>query len=343
MANSPAAKGAKPHHHPRRRTHKHLGDAYVAKIVGARAIWHFLQGGGTKDRAVAWIAGQQLGLITIAQLAVVGLSRGEIAGLVERGALHRLHRGVYLVGHSVLLPGARELAAVLACGRTAMVSHRSAARLLGLDDQSTDDVQVTVVARNCRSREGIRVHRVERLDPLDRGFLRGIPITAPPRTIIDFAALARGYEIERVVAEAYARELLTEDELYAAIDRAPSRPGIAALRAELGREAGPQWTQSEGERRMLKLIRAAGLPAPQTQVRIAGWPADFLWADRRLIVEVDGYPFHSGRKAFERDRRRDQAHIAAGYTVIRVTWRQLTEEPLSVAATIARLLEREPR
>jgi very-short-patch-repair endonuclease len=235
------------------------------------------------------------------------------------------------------------LAAVLACGRTAVVSHRSAAALLGLANQPTGDVQVTVVGRKCRSREGIRVHRVEQLDPLDHGFLHGIPSTSPARTMIDFAAVASGYEIECAIAEAYARELLTEDELYAAIDRAPNRPGIAALRAELGREAGPQWTQSEGERRMLKLIRAAGLPVPQTQVRIAGWPADFLWADRRLIVEVDGYPFHSGRKAFERDRRRDQAHIAAGYTVIRVTWRQLTEEPLSVVAAIARLLAREPR
>ena len=89
---------------------------------------------------------------------------------------------------------------------------------------------------------------------------------------------------------------------------------------------------------MLELIRKAGLPAPRTEVRIAGWPADFLWADQRLIVEVDGYPFHSGRRAFERDRRRDQAHIAAGYTVIRVTWRQLTEAPLMVVAAIARAL-----
>lgn len=91
---------------------------------------------------------------------------------------------------------------------------------------------------------------------------------------------------------------------------------------------------------MLKLIRAAGLPTPQTQVRIAGWPADFLWPDQKLIVEFDGYQFHGHRAAFERDRRRDQAHIAAGYTVIRITWRQLTEEPLTVVATIATLLSR---
>jgi very-short-patch-repair endonuclease len=89
---------------------------------------------------------------------------------------------------------------------------------------------------------------------------------------------------------------------------------------------------------MLTLIRKAGLPPPRTQISIAGWPADFLWAEQRLIVEVDGYSFHSGRRAFERDRRRDQAHIAAGYRVIRVTWRQLTEEPLLIIATIARAL-----
>jgi very-short-patch-repair endonuclease len=182
------------------------------------------------------------------------------------------------------------------------------------------------------------VHNVERLDPLDSGLLRGIPATAPARTLIDFASEATSDELERAIAEAFALRLVNEPELEAAADRATGRPGVASLRAQLRREAGPQWTQSEGERRMLKLIREAGLPAPQTQVRIAGWPADFLWPEQRLIVEFDGYQFHSGRRAFERDRRRDQAHVAAGYTVIRVTWRQLNEEPLAVIATIARAL-----
>jgi very-short-patch-repair endonuclease len=94
---------------------------------------------------------------------------------------------------------------------------------------------------------------------------------------------------------------------------------------------------------MLRLLRDARLPEPLTNVRVAGFEADFFWPDQKLIVEFDGYQFHGHRRAFERDRRRDQAHIAAGYTVIRVTWRQLTEEPLAVVATISRVLARESR
>jgi very-short-patch-repair endonuclease len=254
--------------------------------------------------------------------------------------LHRQFRGVYLYGHPTPLPGAIELAAVLACGNGTLVSHRSAAALYGLAIPPQHGAHVTVVRRSCRSRTGLRVHNVERLDDRDRRFPRGIPTTSPARTLVDLASDATSDELERAIAEAHALKLVTEDELKAAADRAPKHAGVAALRAELRREAGPQWTQSGGERRMLELIRAAGLPIPQTQNRVAGWPADFLWADQRLIVEFDGYQFHGHRAAFERDRRRDQAHIAAGYTVIRITWRQLTEEPLSVVATIAALLSR---
>jgi very-short-patch-repair endonuclease len=167
---------------------------------------------------------------------------------------------------------------------------------------------------------------------------RGIPVTSPARTLVDFAGQSTPDELERAIAEAFALRMVNETELRAAADRAPNHAGVAAMRAQLRREGGPRWTQSEGERRMLELLRSARLPLPKTQEWIAGWPADFAWLDQRLIVEVDGYQFHGHRAAFERDRRRDQAHIAAGYTVIRVTWRQLTEEPLVVVATIARAL-----
>jgi very-short-patch-repair endonuclease len=236
-----------------------------------------------------------------------------------------------------MFPGALELAAVLACGPSASVSHRSAASLWGLAESPAEHVEVTVTGR-ARVRDGIRAHGVAALHRADRDRVRGIPTTAPARALIDFAAEATDEELERATGEAYARELVTDAKIFAAIERAPRRAGIAAVKAMLGRDGGPQWTHSEGERRMLRLIRAAGLPAPQTQVPIAGWPADFFWRDQRLIVEVDGYPFHSHRRAFERDRKRDQAHIAAGYRVIRFTFRQLKEEPLAVIATIARAL-----
>jgi very-short-patch-repair endonuclease len=313
---------------------------YVAKLVSVEEVFHFVRSHGGGDGAASWVAGRQLALITSGQLAAARIGKDAIAVRRGRQTLHRVHHGVYLWGQPIMLPGAHELAAVLACGDGAVISHRSAAVLWRLVPPFDGDVEVTVVGRHCRSRRGIRVHRSDRLDPRDQGYRRGIPIITPARTLIDLASEAGQDELERAIAEAYALGLVTDEQIEAAVDRAPNRNGVARLRGELRREGGPQWTQSEGERRMLKLIRAAGLPAPQTQARIAGWPADFLWAEQRLIVEVDGYPFHSHRRAFERDRRRDQAHIAAGYTVIRFTMRQLSEEPLVVITTIVRALER---
>jgi very-short-patch-repair endonuclease len=219
-----------------------------------------------------------------------------------------------------------------------LVSHQSAATLWGFASASEGEVQVTVVGGNRRSRRDVQVHRTRRLDRRDARFVRGIPITSPARTLIDFASEASSDELERAIAEGYALRLVTEHEIEGAIERAAYRPGVAALRAELRREAGPRFTRREGERRMLKLIRDAQLSPPLTNAKVAGFEVDFLWPDRKLIVEFDSYQFHGHRAAFERDRRRDQAHIAAGYTVIRVTWRQLTEEPLTVVATIARAL-----
>jgi very-short-patch-repair endonuclease len=285
------------------------------------------------------VAGRQLALITSTQLGASGISKDMIITRRRRGALHRVHRDVYLFGTEMMLPGAIELAAVLACGTRTVVSHRSAVALWRLAAPVSDEAEVTVIGRRCRSRPGVRVHRVGALDARDQRLHRGIPVASPARALLDYAAEAGADEFERALAQARVRNLVTDRELRAAIDRAPYRPGVATVRSVLDLEGGPQWTESEGERRMLRLIREAKLPAPRTQVRIGGWPADFVWPQQRLIVEVDGYPFHSHRRAFERDRRRDAVHIAAGYVVLRFTWRQLTEEPLVVVATIARALD----
>jgi very-short-patch-repair endonuclease len=313
---------------------------YIAKIVPLETVWDVVRAYGPGERVVEWVANQQLALITTAQLRAAGISQHAISRRCRRRSLHRVHQTVYLYGSRIMVPGALEFAAVLACAPNAWVCGRSALALMGVVKEAGTHVDVLVAGRDRRSRPGIRVHRTQRLDQRDAGFVRGIPVTAPARAIIDVAGEASAIELEHAIAEAYALKLVTDRQIEAAIGRAPYRAGVGVLRAELRREGGPQWTQSEGERQMLKLIRSAGLPVPRTQERIAGWPADFLWPEQRLIVEVDGYPFHSGRRAFERDRRRDQAHIAAGYTVIRVTWRQLTNEPLVVITTIARALER---
>ena len=315
------------------------GAAYVPKLVSQRELWGFVQANADGDRAITWVASRQLGLITTGQLEAVGIKRGRIAVRLRRGTLHRVHHGVYLVGHQVLLPRALELAAVLACGPGSLISHRSAAALWGLASAPADEVHVTVVGRDRRSRPGLVVHRARELDRADRSRKDGIPVTSPARALVEYAATAPPDELERAIAEAYALKLVNERDIQRALERAPNRSGVGRLRAELDREGGPQWTQSEAERRLLRLIREARLPIPQTQVRIVGWPADFFWPRHKLIVEVDGYPFHSHKTAFERDRRRDAAHVAAGYRVVRITYRQLLEEPLAVAVVVARALE----
>ena len=302
-----------------------------------------MQGGAHPDAAVAWVADRQLGLITTPQLHVAGVRRGSVEWRLATGTLHRRFRGVYLVGHPVLVPGATELAAVLACGESTIVSHRSAAALWGLTSAPAGAVEVTVIARHCRPRDGLRVHHADALVALDRRLRRGIPVTAPARTAIDYAATVSHEEAERAIAEALALRLLTEPQLLAAIERGPHRAGVALVRAILGQPGGPRRTRSDGERAMLRLLRAAGLPTPLTNHRVAGFDADFFWPEVGLIVEVDGGDFHRPRPAFERDHRRDIVHTDAGHEVLRVSGQQLDQEPLYIAAVIARAYDRRSR
>jgi very-short-patch-repair endonuclease len=250
---------------------------------------------------------------------------------------------VYLVGHPSLLPGAAELAAVLACGDRTLVSHRSSAALWRLAKAPSDAVELTVVGRNCRSHDGMRIHRVMTLTPADQRQRNGIPVTAPARTLIDFTSVANREEAERAFAEAFALELVTESELLAAAGRAPTRAGVAQVRAILGQPGGARRTRSGGERALLRLIRAARLPVPATDVPLLGFTADYLWPEQRLIVELDSYPAHGHRAAFERDHRRDVVHRDAGYEVLRFTGKQLEQDPFYVIAVIARALDRRSR
>jgi very-short-patch-repair endonuclease len=317
--------------------------AYIADLVSPAELRHLLHAPGGAEhpgRAIAWIAGRQLGLIATWQLQALGISHSAITRMLRRGALHRVHRGVFLVGHELQLPGARELAAVLACGDWSFVSHRSAAALWGLTKVAAAEVEVSVVARNCKSREGLRVHRLARLDPRDSAAKNGIPITAPSRALVDLAASAGSDEVEAALAEARAQRIVSDRQLSDALDRAGNRAGVGALRALLRHQGGPRLTRSEAERRLLRLIRAARLPEPEANVRIEGFEVDFLWPEARLIVEVDGFAFHGHRPAFERDRVRDMVLRDRGFEVIRVTWKQLVDQPLLVVAHIARALER---
>jgi very-short-patch-repair endonuclease len=291
-----------------------------------------------RGRKVAEVAGRQRGVITRAQLLHLGLTPDTIDNWLKSARLHSFYRGVYLLGHAQPAEGARELAAVLACGPGAVLSHRSAAGLWRLLPDPSGDVEITVGGRNCGTKPGVRVHRVAALDRRDIRKLGGIPVTSPPRTILDLAAIVAGSELERALAEAQARRLTRETELLSLLARFAGRPGTAALRSLIGGDASPALTRSQAEQRLLALLRSAELPPPEVNARISRYEVDFLWRERRLVVEVDGFRYHSSRGAFERDRLRDSGLAGMGFRVMRTTWHQIVRRPEALVARIATAL-----
>lgn len=291
----------------------------------------------------ARLAQRQQGVVTHDQLLVAGLSAQVIKQLIRCGFLHPIHRGVYIVGHLALAPMANEMAALLACGERAVISHRSAAYLWGLLDGGPPEVEVTLVARRCRKKQGVRIRTVSRLYAQDVRRKDRVLLTSPARTIVDLAADTDELELERLIAEARVRRLVRDGELDSALQRAGLRKGRARLKALLRSEGGQAMTRSEIERACRRLLKAAGLPQPEVNQRVAGYEVDFLWREQRMILEVDSYTFHGHRQAFERDRRKSMALEDAGFHVIRVTARQLIDEPLWVIAHLARALDRRQR
>lgn len=234
------------------------------------------------------------------------------------------------------------MAAVLACGPDAILSHRSAAALWEMRPPRGGPVEVTR-ERMLRSRTAIRVHRRRVFDD-EAATFRGIPTTTPSRTLLDLAEVVSARELERALAETKALGLTDGLSLADLLDRHRGRHGAGRLRRALDRErAGSSLTRSKLEERFLAFVEARGLPRPEVNrpVRLAdGWvEADFTWRDRGLIVELDGYAFHGSRRAFERDRARDRALQAAGWRVVRVTWRALDEQPDLVGSELRTMLE----
>ncbi|MGZ4246637.1 MAG: DUF559 domain-containing protein [Solirubrobacteraceae bacterium] len=291
-----------------------------------------------RNRAIARIAATHAGAITHAELVAAGLGPDAIDHRVNSGLLHRRHHGVYILGHLALAPRADEAAALLACGPGATLSHRSAAAFWGLAEPDPELTDVTLPGRRCRAKAGIRLHRVRQLHRLDVRAVERLLVTAPARTVLDFAATATPDELELAVAAGFRRRVLTASSLEAALGRAPRRRGAAALRTFNAGQAGPAFTRSEAERRLLSLVRQAALPEPLVNARVCGFEVDFYWPASGLVVEVDGRTYHGDQKAFEQDRSRDQVLVAAGLRVIRVTWRQMSQNPLAVVARIAQAM-----
>jgi hypothetical protein len=290
-----------------------------------------------QDWADAWIAElatRQHGVVAWFQLRDAGISRGLVDFRLAERRLHPVYRGVYAVGHRALSPEGRMLAAVLALGPTAVLSHRSAAEHWGLLRGASSVTHVTVPGRGTRTRRpGIVVHRTPETSAET---LRAIPTTTVARTLLDLAATAprrtldraiEGAEVLRLFDLAALEPLLTE-----------RRPGVRALRAALAAyDDAP--TRSELERRFLDLCSEHGLPRPLVNVPVAGHVVDFLWPEQRVIVETDGLEWHSARGARARDHDRDADLTLAGYRPQHVNWRQVVHEPAKLAALVRRLLD----
>jgi very-short-patch-repair endonuclease len=309
--------------------------------VGFRALeWAVFDELGWPDRGIAELAGRQRALITRRQLLALGVESSMITRALGRGRLHRIHQGVYsLVPLPVLPDLARELAAVLACGDRALLSHRSAAATWGFRPSFIGDVEVTVVGTDCgRKRDGIRVHRTEALDPRDVRRHQGIAITSPARALLDIAPDLPDRAIERALDEALIQRLVTHAAINAVLAAYPNRRGVARLRALADPGRPTTETRSDGEEVLLAAIRRTGLPIPEVNARVGRYTADFLWREQKVIVELDGYDYHRGRAAFERDHERDAEHHRMGFLGIRVTGRQLNRNLEAILVRIATAL-----
>lgn len=292
---------------------------------------------------MARMAERQYGVVALAQLRELGCRPGWVQWAVETRRLHPLYRGVFAVGHRRISTRGRWLAAVLACGDGALLSHCFGGVLVGMLERTRGPIQVTV-PRHVRSRAGIRIFTTADLVAADRTVVDAIPCASVPRTLLGIAAVDPS-SLPGAIAQAEKRHLLDLTALDSLIARSPRRPGVPALRRALAEHRVEyEWTHGRLEERFFSLCRRAGFPRPavNAHVTVEGWSGevDFSWPSLRLIVETDGFATHGDREAFESDRLRDQHLVAAGWRVIRVTWRQVVFEPERVVRTLARLTAR---
>jgi very-short-patch-repair endonuclease len=257
--------------------------------------------GRTCDVLLARLATSQCGVVGREQLVALGFTTDEIRRRVQVRRLLPVHRGVYAVGHEDLSDRGRCVAALIAVGDGATLSHHTALALWNLIPSMPQLIEVTLTQRRPRQRSGIKVHRAAAIETTIH---QGLPVTTALRTLQDAGD-------RRAWSEALYRGL---------IDRADSKQ---------------EPTQSELEDILLPALKGAGLPKPLTQRYIGPYRVDFLWPDHKLVVETDGWQGHGHRVAFEEDRARDAHLQAIGYRVLRFTWRQIVHQTLLVVVRIA--------
>jgi very-short-patch-repair endonuclease len=308
------------------------------------AIQH-LRGAGSsareKDRAIAELAKRQHGVVARVQLLRLGLSRRAIAARAERGLLHEVFLGVYIYGARRITRKGRWMAAVLAAGERAVLSHRSASRLWRLLPPAAERIDVICPPGRVVRRNGI-VSRQAALQDDEWLVHDAIPVTSPFRAIFDLAAVAEMRELERAFHEAEAREVTDRVSLPMLLERYPGRRGSKKLLAllEAGQPVGI--TRNDFEEAFVALVDDYGLRRPRMNADLAlrgrFFEIDALWERERVAVELDSRSIHGTRKKFESDRQRGRILVAEGWRTIHVTWRQLQEEPAAIAEDLKKAL-----
>lgn len=295
------------------------------------------------DERIAALAAGQHGVVSRRQLLDARIAPSTIDVRVASGELVRLHRGVYAVGHAHLRREGFWLAAVLAVGSEAVLSHRDAAALHELRPSSRPRIEVSTAKERKRTVR-IDVHGRRLLDARDVMTIGGIPVTTVARTLVDLGEVLATDALTKVLGEAERRGKLDVTGVEEALERRRGRrgPATARLRAaleELGHH-GATLTRSALEDRFLSLIDAHDLPRPATNMRVAGYEGDAVWSQARLVVELDGWEFHRSRSAFQRDREKANLWTAAGWTVLRFTHDDVVRRPRATAAAIAAQVSR---
>lgn len=285
---------------------------------------------------MAALAARQHGVVARRQLVALGYGRGAIGHRVEQGRLHRIHSGVYALGYDKLSRRGRWLAAVLAYGDEALLSHQSAAALWGLVRAPTLPVHVTSPSGR-RGRRGIALHEGT-IGAEDRATVDAIAVTSVARTLFDLAEVVDEGRLTRAFEEADRLRLLELRALTRLCEGGTGRRAVSPIRRLVAAVREPVVARSPLEERFAAFCHDHQLPPPTLNTLVLGFEVDALWPGRRLIVELDGFAYHCHRAAFERDRARDAALQAADYRVIRLTHRRLEGEGKTVAAELRRVL-----
>lgn len=295
------------------------------------------------DAAIRAVADAQFSVIALDQLRALGLSDSGVRARVRRGALARLYRGVYAVGHASLRRQGAFMAAALAYGDDAALSHASAGANLGIRPSAATRIDITVRRSGRRAQPRIRLHRSATLVPADVEDVDGIPTTTVARTLLDLAEVIDEQGLAKAFDRAESLRILGLHALDEVIARNPGRHGLRPLRALLASiDPLAKRTRSELEDPFLALCADHRLLSPRVNHRLelegVRIEVDSRWPERRLVAETDGWETHGTGRAFERDRRRDQLLLRADHRAVRFSWRQVLRDPDWVAETIRRAL-----